>query len=893
MMKPVVRWAIVAVVGVLLLVSPTLLRLLQHNPGQPNTYTSPSVPTPAIAVTPVPTPTPIQLVAEASLPDNETLLGPVVVDLAHYSLVERDKFQPLAAALAAHGVDLRFWLPTVDLNSIEQITDFPDQSTALAAQLADASALVVISPFFLYSQRELAVLQRFVADGGRLLIISDPDVGSDAARDTNVLSAPFNIVFSEDYLYDTVDNDENFTHFFLGEFYDEAAPLNGSRIAFYGGRSIGGAMVPQARSSAMTLSSLRGGRSGFTTVALGGQPANNSVGRVLAMSDFDVLTDPYVDRHDNRRMLDFVAAFLAGAERNNTIVDFPAFLGKEVALVVDSTQPINAQRLSKSAELQRFLEVSGRTLQLAPLSWLTPTVPAPAVDLIYVARYRAAASMTPLLSDLGMLLQEEIITPTVTATVAAPPQAPSITPPSLGPTEASSSLTPTLTPTSTPTLTPTSTPTSTPTPLASPTATYAATAAGTPTTLPEIGTPVATPVLTPARTPTVGPEIPQAPESTPFTLTVAPAPSVVQAPSIPVATAASPVPPASETPLTSSVAVTATATLTQSEAAVALPAAATPQVRLYLTRKDGIRLAADETQLFVLRTVDDDQKILAVLGHDEQAINSGLTRLLNRDFGGCLIQDDLIVCPVLDRSSASPPDEPIIGSTVVEPLPEGQPATAPDGSAQELILLVDDNRTAQEGELGEAEFYAAVLAAAGHTVDVWPTRQRGYPDKNKLAEYSWIIWSDAGYETSGIHGESLKLISALINEGAHVTISSRMPFFGVGAQPASPIQDLVVDTQIPELIDGLPTDPIPLATALPAVVPLEAHPEPSTAARIALRRGPASGSSQAPVLVVYSDEKFEDPQGALLMIFGMSITWLPDDLGARLVENMATVMLQE
>ena len=270
----------------------------------------------------------------------------------------------------------------------------------------------MVSPLYAYNPTEVAIVEQFVRDGGRLLLISDPDVEGDHARDSNVLAAPFNIVFNEDYLYDTVDNDENYTHFFQGGFFDRAAGLEGSHVAFYGGRSVGGAILPQVRSANTTLSSLRNGLTGFTTVAVGGQLANKSLGRVLAMSDFDVLTDPYVARHDNRQLLEFVASFLTGAQRENTIEDFPAFLGKEVALVIDNTEPVGAAGLAKAAELQRFLEASGRTLTLAPNSWLNEEEGEPGLDLLYVGGYRAADSMTTLLHDLGINLVEVTVTPT-------------------------------------------------------------------------------------------------------------------------------------------------------------------------------------------------------------------------------------------------------------------------------------------------------------------------------------------------------------------------------------------------------------------------------------------------------------------------------------------------
>ncbi|MBK8048853.1 MAG: hypothetical protein IPK16_18065 [Anaerolineales bacterium] len=421
-MRPVTRWILILIAGIVLLVAPLLLRTAQSAWNQP-TYQPPVIATAAIAVTPIPTPSPVAIATPMAPPENRIRRAPVVVDLAHYSEIDRDRFQPLATALSAQGIDLDFWLPTVDIASFRKITDFPDLSKELAQKLNDASALVVISPLFLYTPAEVAIVEKFVADGGRLLLISDPDIESDAAADTNQLATAFNIVFNEDYLYDTVDNDENYTYFFQGDFLNDAAALQDSRIAFYGGRSISGAMMPQVRSAATTLSSLRNGQTSFNTVAIGGQPANGSTGRVLAMSDFDVLTEPFVSRHDNRAILGFVSDFLAGAMREDTITDFPGFLGEEVALVLDNTEPFGASAVAKTAELQRFVEESGRTLYLAPSSILSNTTPAESTamtaSLVYVAGYRAAEASTSILSDLGFTLVEEVVTPTLSAPAVA------------------------------------------------------------------------------------------------------------------------------------------------------------------------------------------------------------------------------------------------------------------------------------------------------------------------------------------------------------------------------------------------------------------------------------------------------------------------------------------
>ena len=191
----------------------------------------------------------------------------------------------------------------------------------------------------------------------------------------------------------------------------------------------------------------------------------------------------------------------------------------------------------------------------------------------------------------------------------------------------------------------------------------------------------------------------------------------------------------------------------------------------------------------------------------------------------------------------------------------------------------------------EAAIYLLALTQAGYQVDNWVTGDKGLPAGEDLFPYAWVIWSDASYKSSGIDGESLRVTGEYINQGGRLTISSRMPFFGMSAKPASVIKDIVVADEIPELVKGLPTTPIVLNNDSPALTPLEENPDPSAGARTALARGPASGEAGAPVLILLSDAGFEDPKGALLMLFGISMGWLPPDVSDQLIQNMASVML--
>lgn len=415
------RRAFILLIGLVLLAAPTVWRTYTQA-GNERIYQPPADPGLSFAVTPAPTATPAPLPAN-HIQDTKALRpGPVVVDLAHFNQVSPIAFQPLADALAEHGLGLRLWLSKTDPFSITNFLDYPDQSAELALQLADASALVVVSPFFLWTPQEIRLVERFVADGGRLLLISDPDLFGDLAAITNFIGEPFGVVFNDDYLYDIVQNDENFTHFFQGEFRDQAAALNEATIAFYGGRSIGGAVIEQASSVETTLSSLRTGVTRFTTIAIGGVAGNGSAGRVLALSDFDVLTEPYLARHDNRLLTEFVAGFLAAERRVNLVADFPHYLSKEVALTFGRETAITGELVLLGAQLQKRLEGANRSLSLTSALVLSDTAGlaqritlSPTTDLIYLADYRSAGQHSTLLATAGITLLEETLTPEPTA----------------------------------------------------------------------------------------------------------------------------------------------------------------------------------------------------------------------------------------------------------------------------------------------------------------------------------------------------------------------------------------------------------------------------------------------------------------------------------------------
>lgn len=882
------RRFVILIVGLILVAAPTLVRdeLWQYNA---RSYIAPDIPDLALAATPLPTNTPVPPIERTFARTSELRAGPVVLDLAHYNSINPSALQPLADSLADRGLGLRYWLSAIDVMSVVNYLDYPDQSEALAAELADASALIVISPFFLWSSQEIALVEQFVADGGRLLLISDPDILGDYAAATNMIGEPFGLVFNEDYLYDTTINDGNFTFFFQEVAAADDESGNGdsedgeptttlradANIAFYGGRSLSGDLRALLYSVDSTLSSLRVGHNHFVTAGIAGTPERGTSGRVLALGDLDVLTEPYRQRHDNQALVDYVAGFLSADKRINRVVDFPDYLGKEVSLAFGASEAINADLIIQGAQIQQALEKSGRTLTLRDSTPLTGTRPSTAAtnDLIYLAAYTTAISRTTLLSDLGIEFYSEIVTETVqiesepteptesskdardngTAEDETLPSVPSSIVPStpLTPTEPLSATQP-LSETSAITLSTGITENNTTNDVAR-------------VELDEEGTALDSETTDDRATTDV---------------------------------------------------VTTTVLISETTQAQTMPQFEVRTIiTTYLHLDSGLTFLADETVLIVhMNRADDESErseqegrdvaVLAVLAANNRGIDAGVNRLLQNDFSGCVIGELLSFC-ALDGAEANESGSVATGGdkaaeesdasttgTSDNGRGDGSPSIpdspTPPRGAEAPILLIDDNRAAADGELSEADRYLQILIAGGYQVDLWSAADQGVPTVDDLMAYGWVIWSNGGYATGAIGGQDLDTIFTYINANGRITISSRTPLPGI--EEVAPIRDFVTEETIPALVSGLPDTAITLVDEGGSAAVLNALAEEDEATQVVLRRGPTSDNPDAPALVVLADPSNAESE-ARLMIAALSMTWLPDEEQTTLIRNMAAWML--
>jgi hypothetical protein len=404
----------------LALVLPLVIRLFIYGYNWRD-YTPLVQQSPVLAVTPIPTQSPKAQSALALVQSASVGMPVILVDIGHWNRIDQHQFQPFADALAAYGLRLEFWSNDSNSdNGVYQddngILRAQDRSADLAQHLRNAVGLIVVDSQLSWTELEQQVVDDFVEDGGRLLLISDPNMYGAQVNTLNDLATQFGLVFESGYLYDTTDNDDLFIHIpaiVVAEVEEEKPTLY-----TYGARSVSGQILPILQTNGTTFSSYSADLTNFTLLGTANPELQPHFANVMALGDFDVLTDPFIERHDNRQILSYIVDFFAEGRRRQRLADYPSFLGKQVSFLAGESVTMDAGLLTQSAQLQTALHKDGRTLSLLERfpAFFTPnpdvtasTAPRLPLDLIYVATFSEAQRETPILarSDLSYVHQQE------------------------------------------------------------------------------------------------------------------------------------------------------------------------------------------------------------------------------------------------------------------------------------------------------------------------------------------------------------------------------------------------------------------------------------------------------------------------------------------------------
>lgn len=261
----------------------------------------------------------------------------VLIDNSHLNKFSDEEMTTLFGRITAAGGRIEVILPLHDAE--------------LEQRLRGAVAFVVFANQEFYELDELIILENFVRNGGRLLIVGEP-TRITFVNAINTIAGHFGIIFQDDYIYNLVENDGNYLNVILRDFADNPITEGVEQIVVRSAHSIrtsGGGLV---FGDANTYSSLRETPGDVTVAAL------TTDGNVLALPDLTFLTGPYNTFADNDLFIDNVVGFLLGGERQFELLDFPHFFKDSVELVFPDSAFLQ-DSFESTADLRRALEIAG------------------------------------------------------------------------------------------------------------------------------------------------------------------------------------------------------------------------------------------------------------------------------------------------------------------------------------------------------------------------------------------------------------------------------------------------------------------------------------------------------------------------------------------------------
>ena len=248
----------------------------------------------------------------ADSPGGQERQGLLLVDAQHVNSFGETEIISLSSRVANRGYDVEF---VGDFSAIEDPEQISPRLQQLAAKLRRADSFAVILPQTPFSDAEARLVQRFVAKGGKLLLVSDPS----RPQQINTLAERFGLDFQPDYLYNTVENDLNFRHIVVSDFQPDRLTAGLDAVTLYMAGSIRSPGPGLAYIDANTKSSLLESAGDLSPIAWGDSR------NVLAVADLSFMVPPQDSLLDNDRLVSNIADYLTESERQLDLADFPYF----------------------------------------------------------------------------------------------------------------------------------------------------------------------------------------------------------------------------------------------------------------------------------------------------------------------------------------------------------------------------------------------------------------------------------------------------------------------------------------------------------------------------------------------------------------------------------------
>jgi hypothetical protein len=207
------------------------------------------------------------------------------------------------------------------------------------------------------------------------------------------------------------------------------------------------------------------------------------------------------------------------------------------------------------------------------------------------------------------------------------------------------------------------------------------------------------------------------------------------------------------------------------------------------------QIKAQQNALFYA-SEEQGRQLLFVLAYAEEGLSAAIDRLLNRDWNGCLIDDDrsadppyasMAVCP----TEYAPSEVPVATPTLDEGMGEvTEPYPAPDVSV--LIVGDDDGQGAYEQWSSAYLLYDAVTSL-GYEPQAWSTTYDGPITETQLVDRDVVLWCTGDYQAEGGNpsAEELSMLGSYLEGGGSLLLIGA--FLG---DPEGRSQGLLVDIQV-------------------------------------------------------------------------------------------------
>lgn len=221
--------------------------------------------------------------------------GVVLIDRTHRNLVSAWEFNTLMGELTKRNWTMGFIYRWSELDNA----------------LRDASCLVVASPTIPYSESEVNRIEKFVNDGGKLLLFFDPASEyveiPELFEPINTLSTRFGLSYAKGYLYNMEKHYGFYRNIYVRGFADHELTKNVSSIVLFTATHIYTSGKKAAWVTGNTYSSTAERALNYTTIAV-----VKENGTVIAFGDISFLNEPFCHVEDNYRLMQNLVSIITG-----------------------------------------------------------------------------------------------------------------------------------------------------------------------------------------------------------------------------------------------------------------------------------------------------------------------------------------------------------------------------------------------------------------------------------------------------------------------------------------------------------------------------------------------------------------------------------------------------